>query len=265
MPPALASRLTACLAALRRPQGRRRGEPDVAARASGMRVIGPNGAGKTTLFNVISGELPADERHASCLFGDDITTPGAASAGGARHRQDVSDHQALSRSHRARERAAGLRGARPRRKFTMVSTAARRAPISWSARRACWTDSGCRRWRTTRARHLSYGDQRKLEVALSMAGRPRLLLLDEPMAGLSSPSASRCRRSSRQLDPAIAVLLIEHDMDMAFGFAERVTVLHQGRVLAEGSCDEISANRDGAGDLSGQLQQAVRRRQSAQL
>ena len=82
------------------------------------------------------------------------------------------------------------------------------------------------------ARNLSYGDQRKLEVALSMAGRPRLLLLDEPMEVILEA-----------LDPAIAVLLIEHDMDIAFAFAERVTVLHQGRVLVEGPKDEVSANR----------------------
>ena len=76
-----------------------------------------------------------------------------------------------------------------------------------------------------------------------MAGRPRLLLLDEPMAGLSAAESRRCRRCSEKLDPAIAVLLIEHDMDIAFAFAERVTVLHQGRVLADGPKDEISANK----------------------
>ena len=84
--------------------------------------------------------------------------------------------------------------------------------------------------------NLSYGDQRKLEVALSMAGRPRLLLLDEPMAGLSPAESESMQRAARASSiRSIAVLLIEHDMDIAFAFAERVTVLHQGRVLAEGT------------------------------
>jgi branched-chain amino acid transport system ATP-binding protein len=92
------------------------------------------------------------------------------------------------------------------------------------------------------AANLSYGDQRKLEVALSMAGRPRLLLLDEPMAGLSAGESRAMHALLEQLDPAIAVLLIEHDMDVAFAFAERITVLHQGRVLTEGDRDEVSTN-----------------------
>jgi len=94
------------------------------------------------------------------------------------------------------------------------------------------------------ARNLSYGDQRKLEVALSLAGRPRLLLLDEPMAGLSAGESRSMQAILEQLDPAMAVLLIEHDMDIAFAFAERVTCLFQGRVLTEGHKDEVSANRE---------------------
>ena len=92
------------------------------------------------------------------------------------------------------------------------------------------------------ARHISYGARRRLDVALALAGRPRLLLLDEPMADSLHPSVSRCASWIEGLDRSIAVLLIEHDMDVAFSFAERVTVLHQGRVLADGSRDEVSAN-----------------------
>ena len=79
-------------------------------------------------------------------------------------------------------------------------------------------------------------------MALSLAGRPRLLLLDEPMAGLSPGERDSMQQLLGELDPAIAVLLIEHDMDVAFGFAQMVTVLYQGRVLAEGHTDEVSAN-----------------------
>jgi branched-chain amino acid transport system ATP-binding protein len=81
-----------------------------------------------------------------------------------------------------------------------------------------------------------------LEVALSMAGRPRLLLLDEPMAGLSAGERASMLHLLEHLDTAIAVLLIEHDMDVAFGFADTVTVLDQGRVLFEGHRDEVSVN-----------------------
>jgi ABC-type branched-subunit amino acid transport system ATPase component len=79
-------------------------------------------------------------------------------------------------------------------------------------------------------------------VALSMAGRPRLLLLDEPMAGLSPAERESMERLIHALDPGIAVLLIEHDIDMAFGFAEQITVLHQGAVLAAGRKEAIAAD-----------------------
>ena len=93
------------------------------------------------------------------------------------------------------------------------------------------------------ARNLAYGDQRKLEVALSLAGRPRVLLLDEPMAGLSSAERESMQRLLDALDAATAVLLIEHDMDVAFGFAENVTVLSQGSVLMTGRKEDVSRNR----------------------
>ena len=129
------------------------------------------------------------------------------------------------------------------RKFVMLrSTAIVRRPDG-SRRAACASSFGLSGHSEAWARNLSYGDQRKLEVALSMAGRPRLLLLDEPMAGLSAGESRAMQTILEALDPAIAVLLIEHDMDIAFAFAERVTVLHQGRVLVEGPKDEVSANR----------------------
>ena len=93
-----------------------------------------------------------------------------------------------------------------------------------------------------RATEIAYGDQRRLEVALSLAGRPRVLLLDEPMAGLSAEERGAMRTLLGELDEGMAVLLIEHDMDVAFSFARTVTVLHQGRVLTGGSRDEVSAS-----------------------
>ena len=92
------------------------------------------------------------------------------------------------------------------------------------------------------ARHLSYGDQRRLEVALSMAGRPRLLLLDEPMAGLSTPERVAMRDLLEKFDPSIAVLLIEHDMDIAFSFADAHHRASSGQGPRDGTRDEVSAN-----------------------
>ena len=202
-------------------------------------VIGPNGAGKTTLFNVISGELPVTSGSIS-LSGTDITK--------------LAPHQ---RAARGVSRTFQITRLFPDltviENVLLACTALDHRRFAWFRSLSSYTDlmddatSLLDRFELsslvhTHARHLSYGDQRRLEVALSLEGRPRLLLLDEPMAGLSTPERVSMRKLLETLDPTIAVLLIEHDMDMAFAFAERVTVLHQGRVAAEGSRDEISAN-----------------------
>jgi branched-chain amino acid transport system ATP-binding protein len=202
-------------------------------------VIGPNGAGKTTLFNVISGELPPTSG-TLLLSGADVTS--------------LAPHQ---RAARGISRTFQITRLFPdltvMENVLLACTALDHRRFSWFRSLSSYADLVGRATdllnrfelsslAPTRARHLSYGDQRRLEVALSLAGRPQLLLLDEPMAGLSTPERVSMRALLEALDPAIAVLLIEHDMDMAFAFAERVTVLHQGRVLAEGSRDEIGAN-----------------------
>ena len=92
------------------------------------------------------------------------------------------------------------------------------------------------------ARHLSYGDQRELEILMALAGSPRLLLLDEPTAGLSAGETHLVVDVVKRLDPSITILLIEHDLDVAFELASRVMVLHQGRLLLEGSPDEVRGN-----------------------
>ena len=202
-------------------------------------VIGPNGAGKTTLFNLISGELQATEGTIR-LFGTDVTrlAPHRRAARGIARTFQITK---LFPDLTVTENVLVACEALDRRKFTMHR-------FLWShtdlLRRAATLldEFGLSPLGHELARHISYGDQRKLEVALSMAGRPRLLLLDEPMAGLSSVERDSMQRLLHQLDPAIAVLLIEHDMDVAFGFAERITVLDQGHVLADGHRDEISAN-----------------------
>jgi branched-chain amino acid transport system ATP-binding protein len=202
-------------------------------------VIGPNGAGKTTLFNVISGELPATSGSIS-LSGTEIT--------------NLAPHQraalGVSRTFQITRLFPDLT-VLENIQLACVALDSRR--FTWFRPLSSYKDVDDRAsglldrfdlssLKHTRARHLSYGDQRRLEVALALAGRPRLLLLDEPMAGLSTPERVAMRALLETLDPAMAVLLIEHDMDMAFSFAERVTVLHQGRVLADGSRDEVSGN-----------------------
>src|SRR5947209_20115713 len=91
-------------------------------------------------------------------------------------------------------------------------------------------------------KHLSHGEQRQLELALALAGRPRVLLLDEPCAGLSPAESHMMADLLRRLDPAITVLIIEHDMDIALEIAQHVTVLHYGRVIADGLRDQVKAD-----------------------
>ena len=203
-------------------------------------LIGPNGAGKTTLFNVISGELRADAGTIT-LNGADVTRLAAhqrAARGIARTFQITKLFPSLT----VLENMLVACEALDRRKFTM------HRPLSSCSdlvERATNLLDECRLspLRRELARNLSYGDQRKLEVVLSMAGRPRVLLLDEPMAGLSSGERDAMQTLLQKLDPSIAVLLIEHDIDVAFGFAERITVLYQGRVLTEGPKEVVSADR----------------------
>ena len=93
-------------------------------------------------------------------------------------------------------------------------------------------------------KNLSYGEQRQLEIALALITNPRVLLLDEPAAGLSSADSALMVDMIKRLDPSITILIIEHDMDVAFQLASHITVLCQGMVFAEGANDEIRQNTD---------------------
>ena len=202
-------------------------------------VIGPNGAGKTTLFNLISGELQATGGKI-VFFGADVTPlpPHQRAARGiARTFQVTRLFPGLSVLDNVLLACAAL----DRRRFTMYRPLASCTALIDRATELL-DAFGLSQRRLEPCRILSYGEQRKLEVALSLAGRPRLLLLDEPMAGLSSDERSAVLSLLEQLDPSIAVLLIEHDMDIALAFAETITVLHQGRVVASGRKNEVSAN-----------------------
>ena len=201
--------------------------------------MGPNGAGKTTLFNLISGEIPATDGRI-ILFGREVTQLASyqrAALGIARTFQITNLLPNLT----VFENLLLACEALSRTKFVMLWPVSRYGHLLERAQHLL-NDFGLGELRDQLVKNISYGDQRKVEVALSLATRPRLLLLDEPMAGLSSSETHSMDLLLKKLDPAITVLLIEHDMDVALAFAEKITVLHQGQVLAQGTKDEIRTN-----------------------
>ena len=105
-----------------------------------------------------------------------------------------------------------------------------------------WIGGGSQNSASRIVRTLSYGEQRQLEIALALAGKPRLLLLDEPTAGLSPAETRRVVALVRELPRDMTILMIEHDMDVAFELADRIAVMHQGRLIAEGDEAAIRAN-----------------------
>ena len=202
-------------------------------------LIGPNGAGKTTLFNLVSGAIPVSSGTME-LFGRDITglpSHRRAALGLARTFQINNLFPALT----VLENCLLAVQALTRTKFSMLRPLDRYPALAERAR-ATLASVGLADRVGAIVRHLSHGEQRQLEIALALAGQPRVLLLDEPTAGLSPAESQLMARLLRTLDPAIAVLMIEHDMDIALEMAERVTVLHYGRVIADGLREEVKAN-----------------------
>jgi branched-chain amino acid transport system ATP-binding protein len=202
-------------------------------------LIGPNGAGKTTLFNLIAGALPVSSGRIT-LFGADVTGTAQhrrAALGLARTFQITNLFPTLTVLDNVRLAAQALTPAR----FAMLRPVGRFADLEARAHEAL-TAVGLAERAQVRVRHLSHGEQRQLEIALALAGRPRVLLLDEPAAGLSQAEAQLMTALLRRLDPAITLLIIEHDMDIALEVARDVTVLHYGRVIADGSRETVRAD-----------------------
>jgi branched-chain amino acid transport system ATP-binding protein len=215
-------------------------------------IIGPNGAGKTTLFHLLSGEVPASGGRI-LLFGRDVTRLPSfrrAALGVGRTYQVTNLFPRLSVLENTLLATLGLR----REKYDPFSPLAKHREPMEDARRLL-EEFGLWEKRDWPIGSLSYGEQRQLEIILALAGRPRLLLLDEPTAGLSPAETQAVTQLIRGLDSRITVLLIEHDMDVAFQVAQRITVLHFGRVLAEGTVEEVRANPEvqaiylGSGEL----------------
>jgi len=202
-------------------------------------LIGPNGAGKTTLFNLVSGVYTASGGRI-LYFEKDVTglpSYHRAALGIARTYQITNLFPSLTVSENILMACQALE----RMKFVMFRPLSSYPQLTNKCRDLLeefylWEK------RNELIKNLSHGDQRQIEVALALAGQPRLLLLDEPTAGLSTAETHSLTFLLKKLDPAITILLIEHDMDVAFEFAEKITVLYQGKLLAEGSKEEIKSN-----------------------
>ena len=199
-------------------------------------IIGPNGAGKTTLFNVITGQLRPSA--GSILFDGEqvegLPPHVLARRGMGRSFQRTNLFPKLSVLENLRlAAAAGGRGS-----YDMLGSVARlRAPLEHARRAADAVGLAGRLGEP--AGRLSYGEQRQLEVGVVLATRPKLMLLDEPTAGMSPEETARMTRMLEGLPREVTMLIIEHDMDVVGSLAERVTVLHYGEVLTEGTFDEV--------------------------
>ena len=204
-----------------------------------LAVIGPNGAGKTTLFNVIAGEL-APTAGRIVFDGQDVT----------RLRPHQRAMRGLARTFQKNNLFLGLsvlenvRLAVQRRRghgFRVIRPATALGDVTEEAL-GLLGQLGLGDRQATLARDLSYGEQRQLEVAIALACRPRLLLLDEPTAGMSPAETVDMIELIRALPREITLLIIEHDMDVVFAIADRIVVLHYGEVLAEGPPEEVRNN-----------------------
>ncbi len=202
-------------------------------------LIGPNGAGKTTLFNLVAGVLPVTSG-AIRLFGEDVTRAPAhrrAARGLARTFQITNLFPGLTVMENCLLAVQALTPV----KFSMLRPVGAYPRLRERAR-GMLAAVGLETVDDVLVANLSHGEQRQLEIALALAGNPRLLLLDEPTAGLSPAESRLMADLLAGLDPAITVLMIEHDMDIALALASRVTVLHYGRVIADGTREEIRAD-----------------------
>ncbi len=204
-------------------------------------VIGPNGAGKTTLLNVIAGFLPAT-RGRVLVFGHDVTKLPAhrrVDVGLLKtNQQPAVFHELTTRQNiliallRGRHPVLGLGGLVDRDRETQRR--AEQVLDEW----------GLLDVADIEVRHLPHGYQRRVELAARFALRPKLLLLDEPAAGLAVDEIPEFIERLKQLPRDMTIVLVEHSMRVVFSFADRITVLHHGAVLADGTPQEIQANEE---------------------
>ena len=196
-------------------------------------LIGPNGAGKTTLFNVLTGELPPTGGTVH-LAGEDVT----------RQRTWQLARRGLARMYQRNELFEPLAA----RDNVALAIAARRGPYrplaspppaELDAADELLARVGLAGRERALARSLSHGERRQLEFAVALASGPRVLLLDEPTAGMSPAETARIAELIASLERTLTIVIVEHDMDVVFRLADRVSVLHEGRVIADGTAEEI--------------------------
>jgi len=199
-------------------------------------VIGPNGAGKTTLINQLSGELPADEGTVR-FEGHDITALPVherAQRGLLRSYQITSIFEDFSVLENAAVAALGARGRAMGFWQPMLGDARSR-----DAAEEALAAAGLLSRAQVLAGELGYGERRQLELAMALAAKPKFLLLDEPMAGMSVQESAAVIDLLKGLKGRYTILLVEHDMDAVFALADRISVLVYGRVMFTGTPDEI--------------------------
>jgi len=203
-------------------------------------VLGPNGAGKTTLFNVISGDFPPTAGSIEFLGSDVTALPPRARAklGMGRTYQKSRLFLGLSVEDNLYLAVLGVKSGHlrpvvlPRRDGEYRERARELARLI-----------GLDRSTGTLVGSLGHGEQRQLEIAMALASDPTLMMLDEPASGLSRGERVALTEMLLQLDAKITLILIEHDMDVALRVADRVTMMHDGRVIVEGTPSEIRANQ----------------------
>jgi len=202
-------------------------------------IIGPNGAGKTTLFNLIAGEIRPDGGRLS-INGRDVTRLPArrrAHLGVARTFQIIT----LFPDSSLRENVAlALLGLEPLRWNPLTPVARQRALLERAD--AVLARVGLEARAALPVRETAYGEQRRLEIAMALAQQPKVLLLDEPFAGLSSAERTDIKTLLLAIPRDVTIVMIEHDMDVALEFAETITVMHFGQVVVEGDRGEVVAD-----------------------
>jgi branched-chain amino acid transport system ATP-binding protein len=203
-------------------------------------IIGPNGAGKTTLFNLITGIYPVTSGQI-IVFGNDVTkwkSHQRTALGMARTFQVTSLFPKLTVLDNV---LLAIEGLRPT-KFVMWRFQSSYKDIHDHAHRLLERAAFLDR-KDVEVRNLSHGEQRQLEIVLGLASDPKILLLDEPAAGLSSGESTEMAHFLMKLDRKLAILLIEHDMDVVFDVCAEISVLHFGQLLETGTPEQIKKSQ----------------------
>ena len=202
-------------------------------------IIGPNGAGKTTLFNLITGDLKRDAGTIR-LFGEEVQRlrpHQRAHRGLARTYQIITLFSGATLEHNVALSLLGLDRAR----WNMFGPLAGYGHL-YDEARAVLARVGLDDLAARRLSEVSYGEKRRVEIAMALAQKPRVLLLDEPFAGLSREEHAALSRLIGAIPRETTLVMIEHDMDTALDLAERITVLHYGSVIVEGTRAEVVAD-----------------------